>query len=191
MNTIQRTAEFDRWLGTLRDPAARQDPAHRLHAAAIIFTPQVGEGERDADHSMWACWRLVYFPCAVVEAVYLLLAGGDKSTQTGHTAGSRRGAWTQRDRGTRTVQQGMKEARRLKRQTPRPFYNEEVIVVEYAAADIQTRDVFHTLVGMLLHVSAGRKGCLLWTGESLRCSAQRSGNDYGPKADDFLAQSLR
>ena len=83
MNTIQRTAEFDRWLGALRDPKAQARIIARIVAAQqgnFGDCKAVGEGVSEMRIDVGAGYR-VYF-MRLGQAVYLLLAGGDKSTQT-------------------------------------------------------------------------------------------------------------
>ncbi|GAC1460426.1 MAG: type II toxin-antitoxin system RelE/ParE family toxin [Gemmatimonadaceae bacterium] len=83
MNTIQRTAEFDRWLGALRDPKAQARILARIVSAQhgnFGDCKPVGEGVSEMRIDVGAGYRVYFMRRG--EAVYLLLSGGDKSTQT-------------------------------------------------------------------------------------------------------------
>lgn len=82
VNTILRTAVFDAWLTGLKDERAQARIAQRIEAAqAGNFgdCEPVGEGVSEMRIHVGAGYR-VYF-VRIGAAVYLLLAGGDKSTQ--------------------------------------------------------------------------------------------------------------
>ena len=81
VNTILKTAEFDKWLSGLRDMKAKVRIAARIRNAEVgnfgdcKFFDGIGEMRVDVG----AGYR-VYF-VRRGEVVYLLLCGGDKSTQ--------------------------------------------------------------------------------------------------------------
>lgn len=82
MNYFERTAEFDKWLGGLRDPAARVRIVRRINAAAsgnFGDCQPVGESVSEMRIHYGPGYR-VYF-ARIGNTVYLLLAGGDKSSQ--------------------------------------------------------------------------------------------------------------
>jgi putative addiction module killer protein len=82
MNTIERTAEFDAWLAGLADRAAKLRIARRIDAAeAGNFgdCAPVGEGVSEMRIHYGPGYR-VYFT-RIGLAIYVLLAGGDKSSQ--------------------------------------------------------------------------------------------------------------
>ena len=82
MNTILRTAEFDRWLGALRDRKAQARILARIASAQLGNfgdCKSVGEGVSEMRVDVGPGYR-VYFTRRG-ETVYLLLVGGDKSTQ--------------------------------------------------------------------------------------------------------------
>jgi putative addiction module killer protein len=83
MNTIARTAEFDGWLKSLRDPKAQARILARIVSAELGNfgdCKPAGEGVSEMRIDFGPGYR-VYFS-RQGETVYLLLAGGDKSTQT-------------------------------------------------------------------------------------------------------------
>ena len=83
MNTILRTAEFDRWLGALRDRKAQARILARIASARngnFGDCKSVGGGVSEMRVDVGPGYR-VYFTRRG-ETVYLLLVGGDKSTQT-------------------------------------------------------------------------------------------------------------
>ena len=83
MNTILRTAEFDRWLGALRDRKAQARILARIASARngnFGDCKSVGGGVSEMRVDIGPGYR-VYFTRRG-ETVYLLLVGGDKSTQT-------------------------------------------------------------------------------------------------------------
>lgn len=82
MNTIQRTAEFDRWLGALRDGKAKARVLARIASAQhgnFGDCKALGEGASEMRIDVGSGYRLYFMRRA--ETVYLLSAGGDKSTQ--------------------------------------------------------------------------------------------------------------
>ena len=82
MNTIQRTAEFDQWLGALRDGKAKAQVLARIASAQhgnFGDCKAIGEGVSEMRIDVGPGYRLYFMRRA--ETVYLLLAGGDKSTQ--------------------------------------------------------------------------------------------------------------
>lgn len=82
MNTIDRTAEFNDWLTGLADRVAKLRIARRIEAAeAGNFgdCAPVGEGVSEMRVHYGPGYR-VYFT-RIGRTVYLLLSGGDKSSQ--------------------------------------------------------------------------------------------------------------
>lgn len=82
MNYLERTAEFDDWLTGLKDSVGRLRIIRRLDAAAsgnFGDCEPVGEGVSEMRIHYGPGYR-VYF-ARVGSTVYLLLAGGDKSSQ--------------------------------------------------------------------------------------------------------------
>jgi putative addiction module killer protein len=82
MNTLARTAEFDGWLRSLRDRKAQARILARIASAELGNfgdCKPVGEGVSEMRIDFGPGYR-VYFGRRG-ETVYLLLAGGDKSTQ--------------------------------------------------------------------------------------------------------------
>lgn len=82
MNTFLRTAEFDAWLSALRDKVGRARIIHRVRSAQhgnFGDCEQVGEGVFEMRVHTGPGYR-VYFTRRG-EVVYLLLLGGDKSSQ--------------------------------------------------------------------------------------------------------------
>ncbi len=82
MNTLLRTAEFDRWLRGLRDRVAQGRIAQRLNAAVIGHfgdCEPVGEGVFEMRVHVGAGYR-VYF-ARRAKVVYVLICGGDKASQ--------------------------------------------------------------------------------------------------------------
>lgn len=82
MNTFQKSDEFDAWLVGMKDPVGKAQIALRLDRASkgnFGDCEPVGEGVSEMRIHYGPGYR-VYFTrrCAVV---YLLLLGGDKSTQ--------------------------------------------------------------------------------------------------------------
>lgn len=82
MNSFQRTPEFDAWLKTLRDPVGKARIIARIRSAeAGNFgdCEPVGEGVSEMRVHCGPGYRVYYGRMGNV--VYLLLCGGDKSTQ--------------------------------------------------------------------------------------------------------------
>jgi putative addiction module killer protein len=82
MNSIQRTAEFDRWLGALRDRKAQARILARIASAQhgnFGGCKALGEGVSEMRIDVGPGYR-VYFTRRG-ETVYLLPFGGDKPTQ--------------------------------------------------------------------------------------------------------------
>lgn len=82
MNTILRTADFDRWLGALRDRKAQARILARMASARhgnFGDCKSVGEGVREMRIDVGPGYRV--YLTRRGETVYLLLVGGDKSTQ--------------------------------------------------------------------------------------------------------------
>jgi putative addiction module killer protein len=82
MNTFLRSDEFDSWLSVLKDKVAKARILQRLDAAAagnFGDCEAVGEGVSEMRIHVGAGYRVYYTRSA--EAVYLLLVGGDKSSQ--------------------------------------------------------------------------------------------------------------
>lgn len=82
VNTLERTAEFDAWLSGLADRAAKLRIARRVDAAkAGNFgdCAPIGDGVSEMRVHYGPGYR-VYFT-RIGRSIYLLLAGGDKSSQ--------------------------------------------------------------------------------------------------------------
>jgi len=82
MNAFLRTAEFDAWLKALRDPKGKARVAARIRSAeAGNFgdCEPVGDGVSEMRVHIGPGYR-VYF-ARRGEIVYILICGGDKSTQ--------------------------------------------------------------------------------------------------------------
>ena len=82
MNTFIRTAEFDAWLSGLKDKVGRARIVQRMDAAmAGNFgdSEPVGEGVSEMRIHVGPGYRVYYTRRG--EVVYLLLLGGDKSSQ--------------------------------------------------------------------------------------------------------------
>jgi len=82
MNYFERTAEFDAWLSGLKDSIGRLRIARRIDAATggnFGDCEPVGEGVSEMRIHYGPGYR-VYFS-RIGSTVYLLLAGGDKSSQ--------------------------------------------------------------------------------------------------------------
>jgi putative addiction module killer protein len=83
VNTVERTADFDRWLGALRDRKAQARIIARIVSAQhgnFGDCKALGEGVSEMRIDFGAGYRVYFMRRG--ETVYLLLAGGDKSTQT-------------------------------------------------------------------------------------------------------------
>jgi putative addiction module killer protein len=82
MNTFLRSEEFDAWLVTLKDNIGRARIAHRIRAAEqgnFGDCEPVGQGVSEMRIHVGPGYR-IYFT-RHHEVVYLLLLGGDKSSQ--------------------------------------------------------------------------------------------------------------
>lgn len=82
MNSFLRTSEFDEWLKALRDSTAKARILARIRSAeAGNFgdCEPVGDGISEMRIHVGPGYRLYY--CRRGKVVYLLLCGGDKSTQ--------------------------------------------------------------------------------------------------------------
>lgn len=82
MINFQRSDEFDAWLAALKDKQSRARIAHRIRAAehgTFGDCEPVGKGVSDMRIHCGPGYR-VYFTRRG-ETIYLLLVGGDKSTQ--------------------------------------------------------------------------------------------------------------
>ena len=82
MNSFQRTSEFDAWLKALRDPVGKARIISRIRSAeAGNFgdCEPVGEGVSEMRVHCGPGYRVYYSRTG--DVVYLLLCGGDKSTQ--------------------------------------------------------------------------------------------------------------
>lgn len=82
MNTFLRTEEFDAWLSALKDKIGRARIAHRIRSAEhgnFGDCEPVGEGISEMRVHVGPGYRVYYTRRG--EVVYLLLVGGDKSSQ--------------------------------------------------------------------------------------------------------------
>jgi len=82
MATFLRTPEFDAWLKALRDPVGKARILARIRSAEagnLGDTASVGSGVLEMRIHTGPGYR-VYF-CRRGEVTYLLLCGGDKSSQ--------------------------------------------------------------------------------------------------------------
>ena len=82
MNTFLRTEEFDAWLSALKDKVGRARIAHRIRSAEhgnFGDCEPVGEGVFEMRVHVGPGYRVYYTRRG--EVVYLLLLGGDKSSQ--------------------------------------------------------------------------------------------------------------
>ena len=82
MNTFERTEEFDHWLSGLKDKTGRARIVLRIRSAEhgnFGDCESVGEGVFEMRVHFGPGYRVYYTRRAKV--VYLLLLGGDKSTQ--------------------------------------------------------------------------------------------------------------
>ncbi len=100
MNTFLRSDEFDAWLAGLKDAVGRARILARLRAAeAGNFgdCQPVGEGVSEMRIHIGPGYRLYYMQYRSV--IYLLLSGGDKSTQNREIKRAIRMARTVREEG--------------------------------------------------------------------------------------------
>ncbi len=82
MNTFLRSEEFDVWLSDLKDPVGRARIVHRIRSAEhgnFGDCEPVGEGVSEMRIHIGPGYRAYYTRRG--EVVYLLLLGGDKSSQ--------------------------------------------------------------------------------------------------------------
>ena len=82
MNTFLRTEEFDAWLSALKDKVGRARIAHRIRSAEhgnFGDCEPVGSGVSEMRVHVGPGYRVYYTRRG--EVVYLLLVGGDKSSQ--------------------------------------------------------------------------------------------------------------
>ena len=82
MSTFLRTPEFDAWLKALRDPIGKARIVARIRAAEqgnFGDCEPVGEGVSEMRIHCGPGYRVYY--CRRGKVVYLLLCGGDKTTQ--------------------------------------------------------------------------------------------------------------
>lgn len=82
MNVVERTLEFDEWLRLLKDPKGKARIAARINSAILGNfgdAKPVGEGVFEMRIDFGPGYR-VYFSRRG-QVVYLLLMGGNKSTQ--------------------------------------------------------------------------------------------------------------
>jgi putative addiction module killer protein len=83
MNTINSTADFDRWLGQLSDLRAKQKILVQIQRARLGNLgdwASVGEGVCEMRIHFGAGYRVYYGRTG--ETIYLLLLGGNKRTQS-------------------------------------------------------------------------------------------------------------
>lgn len=82
MNAFLRSDEFDAWLGGLKDKVGRARIAHRIRSAEhgnFGDCEPVGEGVSEMRIHVGPGYRAYFIRRG--ELVYLLLLGGDKSSQ--------------------------------------------------------------------------------------------------------------
>jgi putative addiction module killer protein len=82
MNAFLRTEEFDAWLVALKDKVGRARIVHRIRSAEhgnFGDCEPVGEGVSEMRVHVGPGYRMYYTRRG--EVVYLLLLGGDKSSQ--------------------------------------------------------------------------------------------------------------
>lgn len=82
MNAFYRTTEFDVWLSNLKDKAGKARILKRIRAAEggnFGDCEPVGEGVSEMRIHVGPGYRLYY--TRIGEVIYLLLVGGDKSSQ--------------------------------------------------------------------------------------------------------------
>jgi len=95
MNVIRETVQFIAWLESLRDRTARFRIATRIHAAKkgnFGDCRSVGEGVYEMRVHYGPGYRVYY--ARADETVYMLLVGGDKSSQQRDIAAAH-GLWKQ------------------------------------------------------------------------------------------------
>ena len=82
MNTFLRTDELDSWLAALKDKQGRARIVHRIRSAEhgnFGDCEPVGEGVSEMRIHVGPGYRVYYTRRG--EVIYLLLSGGDKSSQ--------------------------------------------------------------------------------------------------------------
>lgn len=82
MNIFQSTEEFDDWLTSLKDRLGKARILHRIDAATLGNFGEcepVGEGVSEMKIHVGPGYRVYY--TRIGSVVYVLLAGGDKSSQ--------------------------------------------------------------------------------------------------------------
>jgi len=82
MNTFLRSEEFDAWLSALKDKLGRARIIHRIRSAEhgnFGDCEPVGEGVSEMRIHFGPGYRVYYIRRG--EVIYLLLLGGDKSSQ--------------------------------------------------------------------------------------------------------------
>lgn len=82
MNIFRRSDEFDAWLAALKDKIGRARIALRIRSAEhgnFGDCEPVGEGVSEMRIHFGAGYRVYFTRCG--DTVYLLLLGGDKSSQ--------------------------------------------------------------------------------------------------------------
>lgn len=82
VNTFHRTEAFDAWLSTLKDGVGKARIAQRIRAAQLGHfgdTKPAGEGVSEMRIHAGPGYRVYY--TRIGSVVYLLLAGGDKTSQ--------------------------------------------------------------------------------------------------------------
>lgn len=82
MNVFQSTEDFDDWLSGLKDRIAKARILHRIDAATLGNFGEcepVGEGVSEMKIHVGPGYRVYYTRIGTI--VYVLLAGGDKSSQ--------------------------------------------------------------------------------------------------------------
>lgn len=100
MNTLIRSSVFDAWLGALRDHRAKARILVRLRSAEhgnFGDCAPVGEGVSEMRVHVGPGYR-VYF-VRVGTTVYVLLVGGDKSTQSADITHAKKMAKELREQG--------------------------------------------------------------------------------------------
>ncbi|GHU20814.1 hypothetical protein FACS189475_09950 [Betaproteobacteria bacterium] len=87
MYTIKQLPEFSRWLSGLKDTATRRRLARRMERAEVGNfgdVKPVGSGVFEMREFFGSGWRMYY--TVQKDVLILMLAGGDKSTQSADIA---------------------------------------------------------------------------------------------------------
>ena len=95
MNIFERSEEFDAWLGGLKDKVGRARIVHRIRSAEhgnFGDCEPVGEGVSEMRIHFGPGYRVYFTRCG--EVIYLLLWGGDKSSQKRDIKRAIELAWT-------------------------------------------------------------------------------------------------